>query len=236
MIKPELTNDMIFSCLNTNKRRYSVWVYDKDDVIQVYQEEKPNTVEVWFEFNEFSQFYWILFERECVESFDGGYYYNYKKSIEFMIARMLCATSLPWVGLECGQDGSLTKESYEEVMRVHPRILTGIMTQVEIFMKPMKKSEQKKFDKQCAKMFGQNKPVVNPNQWLITYNVLKGFWDKLGINFIDLMRMPRETYYYLRKVMNEENNYQAQALNNPRQSSHASHPNHNGLRRLPRRR
>ena len=47
-------------------KRYSVWVYDTPEVIQVFDEQTPNTQEIWFEFYDITLVQWKHLEQSCL--------------------------------------------------------------------------------------------------------------------------------------------------------------------------
>ncbi len=198
--------------MNPETSKYSVWVYGSGSNLQVYDEELPNTVEVWFKFNKFSHLYWKLFEEECVDEVKGFVYYNFTKAKLFMIRRMLSMTNFSDIRIEYGSDGNLSKNSYDSIMSIHPRILRGIMNQIDVFPKKMKKSEERDFDKQCMTLFGKGQGVQNPHPYITLYCNLAAFWDKFGMNYFDIMRLPQETFRVLKQVLSLENNYRSEAM------------------------
>ena len=56
---------------NPETEKYSVWVYDGGEVLQVFREEQPNTEEVWFRFYKFNHFYWKMLEDGLMEGIKG---------------------------------------------------------------------------------------------------------------------------------------------------------------------
>lgn len=185
---------------------YSVWVYAEDEVLpQVFEEKMPNTEEVWFSFYKFNHFYWKLLEDECIEDFGNSSFYSYNKLREFMLRRMLCATSIPSVIVEYGSDGFLTERSFESVMRVHPRILRVLMGKIEFFPKPMDDEDERELEKQCSILFGKGEAVVNPHPHVTMYCNLMAFWEKFGMNYFDLLRLPQDVFSILKKIMTLEN-------------------------------
>ena len=212
----------IRSFINPDTDKYSVWVYGSGDNVMVYDEALPNTVEIWFRFNKFSHLYWKLFEEECVDEVKGFLYYNFTKVKLFMIRRMLSTTNFSDIRIEYGSDGVLSSESYNSIMSIHPRILRGIMNKVDVFPKPMKKSEERELDKQCSTLFGKGQGVQNPHPYITLYCNLAAFWDKFGMNYFDIMKLPQETFRVLKQVLSLENGYRSDAMANATTKAKAS--------------
>ena len=201
-------------------RRYSVWAYDGDEVISVFEEPLPNTHEIWFQFDDFSSFYWSLMESQCIDEVRGLAFYNPSKTHRFMLEYMLSATNLPGIDLrDREQDGRLSPAQRERLYRVHPRIYRILFEQVKIIPEAMGKDEKKVLEKQCSTIFGAGNSVSDAHPWLSTYLNLVAFWEKFGLNYFDILRLPQETLVQLKTVMQLEITYKNQSV-----SSHAKPP------------
>lgn len=196
----------------TETDKYSVWVYDGGDVLSAYEDEQPNTVEVWFRFYKFNHMYWRLLEDECIDEVKGYAFYNFNKLKLFMIRRMLCSTSIPWVRVEYDGDGYLTESSFDTFMRIHPRILRVLMEKMDILPKPMRKSEEKELEKQCSILFGKGEGVTNPHEYITLYCNLMAFWDKFGMNYFDILMLPQDVFSALKKVMTLDSMYKSEKM------------------------
>lgn len=191
----------IIKCCDNMKKRYSVWVYENKDGVKVYDQQKPNTEQVWFQFNEFSHLYWKMLEDYAVVQQNGKYFYNFNNVKLFMIKYLFSNTNLPQIKFERNNDGSLTQESLEKVMKIHPRILRAIMDNLDIFPQEMTRQEDRELKRQCMQLFGKGQAVNNPNKWVTIYCNLTSFWDKFGLNLYDIMKLPRDSYLMLHKIM-----------------------------------
>lgn len=194
----------IMSYMNQDVDRYSVWVYDDGENFKVYDEKKPNTVEIWFEFHRFSYLYWKMLEQECVDCYKYTNYYNFNKVKLFMLKRMISATNIDGVSIEYQPNGILSDQSYSDIMKIHPRILRMLMNKVNVFPKSLSKSEEKELEKQCSILFGKGDGIQDPHPYISVYCNLASFWEKFGINYFDLMRLPRDLFKMLKQVMSLE--------------------------------
>ena len=185
------------------------WVYlNQDKPLEVFTEKKDNTEEVWLEFFEMNHVYWDMIDEECIEECfgvnerDKMVTYNDYKVKMFYIRYLLKGWSFSTV-LKRKYDGSLTDESFKEVLLIHPRILRIIFSQYNnSFI-----SEQEEGDilKQCHLLFGQGQGVSSPHKYISLYCDLVTFWDKFGLNFGDIQKLPQEVYKGLRKIVSIEN-------------------------------
>ena len=194
--------------------KYSVWVYaPSDGQLQAYHSEKPNTSEVWFRFYKFSHFDWKLFEGECLDELRGTFFYNYNKMRLFMLRRMLCSTSIKGLRIERDRQGCLTDESFSAVLSIHPRILRVLMDKVDVLPKPMDKGEERELERQCAALFGKGEGVTDPHEYVTMYCNLVAFWDKFGMNYFDILRLPQDVFSALKKVMALDNMNKSARMN-----------------------
>jgi hypothetical protein len=208
-----ISSKNVMSFINPEVDRYSVWVYDDGDNFKVYEDETPNTVEIWFEFHRFSYLYWRMFEEECIDSYNSGNYYNFNKMRMFMLRRMISATNIDGIRLEYDECGILTEKSYSDIISIHPRILRTLMGKVNVFPKQLAESEEKELEKQCATLFGKGDGITNPHPYITMYCNLTAFWEKFGINYFDLLKMPRDLYKILKQVMSLETSNRSASIN-----------------------
>ena len=218
---------------NPETEKYSVWVYDGGEVLQVFREEQPNTEEVWFRFYKFNHFYWKMLEDECIEEIKGSSFYSFSKLKMFMIRRMLCATSIDGIDIEYDSYGMLKDECFDRFMQIHPRILRVLMDKMDILPKPMPKSEEKELEKQCSILFGKGEGVTNPHEYIAMYCNLMASWDKFGMNYFDLLKLPQDVFSALKRVMSLDNTHKSEKMNDitrQNQQRHSQMPQKRGTR------
>lgn len=212
--------------------RYSVWVYDGNDIISVYQEKMPNTVEIWFEFRSFTRAYWILFESECISERRGERFYDFNKVKKFMMTYMISGTNFPGVGkIQYGDDGKICDDVMKKLNRIHPRIWSQLFEKIDVFPGKLPDSEEMALEKQCKTLFCDSQSVQNPHEWVVMYCTLLSFWEKFGLNYFDVMKLPNDLYNMLKKMSGLENSYREMGM--AKQTAKTSSPvmNH----RFPRR-
>lgn len=211
MNNTDLPDKIIDFCSN-QKIRYSVWVYDGDEIIKVFNEQKPNTIQIWFQFHHFSYLYWRILQQECLEEVKGKSFFNSFKIKKFLINYLLCNTNIPGISFERQENGKLKTQSFNKIMKIHPRILGLILEQFDLFPKELSKDEERDIEKQCVLLFGKGESVSNPHPFVMTYCNLVSFWDKLGLNYFDIMKLPNDIFNFLKKMIALDNNYHAMSL------------------------
>lgn len=194
--------------------RYSVWVYGGDDIPKVYMEKMPNTDEIWMEFYSFTHFYWVMMEKECVDEYKSGMYYNFTKTKRFMLRYLFAGTNFPGVKAEYDEKGMLTEKAYQDVIRIHPRILRALFEKVRIFPPRRSDKETKDIEKQCYSLFCKGESVQSPHPDVTIYCNLVAFWEKFGLNYFDIMKMPQELFSKLKYIMVLDNENKSQAIEN----------------------
>lgn len=160
-----------------------------------------------------------MLEQDCIESIKGMSFYNHAKIKLFMIKYLFCNTNLPYIKLQRADNGELTEKSFEQVMKIHPRIWRTIFDMVDVFPNELSQQEQKNLQKQCAILFGQGNSVSQPHQWIVTYCNLVAFWDKFGMNYYDILKLPHETFLFLKKVMSLQMDYRNRSMNENKNSA-----------------
>jgi len=217
----EIESRELLKSRNRDTARYSVWVYDGGETIRVFDDEMPNTTEVWFEFYSFNQAHWKIMEEHCMQKFGKGMneiaLYNFCKVKLFMIEYMLAGTSIP---IKIERDGDrLCKSSLDSIMRIHPRIMRIIMSKVSVFPDDLPKDEKMRLDRQCSKLFGDGSGIMNPHEWISTYCNLTAFWEKFGLNYFDIMRLPHELFSHLKTVMSLESSCKSKHMEDVQRQS-----------------
>lgn len=191
-----------------NYKRYSVWVYDEPEIIQVFDDPVPNTVELWFEFYDISLTQWKYMEHTClnevkINKYEKTFFYNFSKIKMFCMRHLLKDTNYP-IEIKRDNDG-ITEETLERVLKIHPRIWRSIFSKFSIFEEEKTPEEEKRIAKECSLIFGSGKAVSNPHPDIILYCDLIAFWDKLGLNYFDLQNLPKPLYYTLKRMIDVDN-------------------------------
>jgi len=207
----EFEQNSISNYLSKDYQRYSVWIYDNDNIIQVFEEEKPNTFEMWFEFYNFTYVFWKIMSSLCVEQIDCGMekisVYNSYKLKKFYMRYMLKDTNYP-LKIVRNIDGSISDVSYNLLIMIHPRILRTLFDKINFFEnETLSEEEEKRIAKECALLFGKNEGIVNPHPHVVFYLDLISFWEKFGLNYFDIQKLPYGVFSTIKKMMNLESDF-----------------------------
>ena len=220
-------NQITNYCSN-EKKRYNLWVYDNGEILQVFTEQKPNTINLWFQFYSFSNLYWKIMQSSCIDRINGNSYYNHSNIKLFMIKYLFCGTNISDIKLQRLTNGELTEDSFESLMQIHPRIWRSLFQIVQLFPKQLSKQEEKNLEKQCAILFGQGNSVAQPHEYIVTYCNLVAFWEKFGMNYYDILKLPHETFLFLKKIMSLQSDHRKKSIIENK-NSHPM-PNKRGVR------
>lgn len=206
----EVEKNSVMQYRSNDYKRYSIWVYDDSNIIQVFGDEKPNTCELWFEFYEYTHLFWKMMEYECIEQSgfqkDKTYVYSFYKLKRFYLKYLLRSTNYP-IALERNESGELTEETYDRLMKIHSRIWRELFDKIEFFVDGANKEEEQRLAKECAILFGKGDSVSNPHKYIVFYCDLMAFWDKFGLNYFDIQRLPQEVFAVLKKMMSLESDF-----------------------------
>lgn len=203
------------------------WIYWNRNNPILYDEKKDNTEEVEFVFERMNHGLWLYVE-ENILNVNYGYCeadvtltYDFVKLKQFVVRWLLKRWNLP-IELKRNANGELSDESYETVMRVHPSIMKYFMNRFEgtLFLS---EEDRNKIAKQSAMLFHpKSKGVSNPHEAISMYCTFSGFWEKFGLNFFDMQRLPHDVYMKLKAVISTEINVKsAEFENSKRQAERA---------------
>ena len=207
-----------------NFQRVSCWVFIKDsNLIDVFEKETANTEEIWIEFYEMNHFFWSLAEETCLDEIKGFndrdtiVLYNNFRLKKFFIKYMI----KDWCfdELERNLDGSLTDDSMNMIFRLHPNILKTLLNGY-IYKSGFTIEEEGQIQKQCYLLFDKGQGVKNPHKYISLYCDLVSFWNKFGLNYFDIQRLPQDVCDGLRKIMNSENKIETMKINRSNSKNH----------------
>lgn len=185
------------------------WLKWKNGFPTMFENECEDAEKVVVKFNRMNHGMWLYIEENILEVNEGlvekdvQITYNFMKMRSFIIKWLLKEWNLP-IELEKGNCGELTDDSYEKVMSMFPSILNYFVNYVEnrLFLF---ESERKEISKQCLKLFGPRSiGVNNPHEAVSLYCGYASFWEKFGLNYFDLQRLPQDLYVKLKTVMSNE--------------------------------
>ena len=203
--------------------KYKAWIYLSALNPCIYEEQAPETELVEFEFYRVDYEAWMRIESLVIEVNDEGREaiatYNFEKLHEVVLRRLLKSWSLP-IPLERQDNLFLTDESFKDVMNVHPLILKHFIQKYEdtFFLND---ADKKKIELQCMVLFhpDNSKGIPNAHEAVSLYCNLAAFWEKFGLNYFELRKLPYDVFSQLRLVMSHENEMRNKTLNKSKSSA-----------------
>lgn len=215
----EKTIDNLYYIRGEEEYRIKGWIYWNRDNPVMYDEKKDNTEEVEFVFGRMNHGLWLYVE-ENILSVNYGYCeadvsltYDFMKLKHFIVKWLLKSWNLP-IELKRNSNGSLSDESYEIVMRMYPNIIKYFINRFEntLFLS---EEDRNKITKQSAILFHpKSKGVNNPHEAISMYCNFSGFWEKFGLNYFEMQRLPHDVYMKLKAVMSTEMNVKSAEFDN----------------------
>ena len=94
------------------------------------------------------------------------------------------------------------------------------MDKIDVLPKPMEKSEEKELEKQCSILFGKGEGLTDTHPYITLYCNLVAFWDKFGMNYFDILKLPQDVFMALKKVMMLDNMNKNAKMEEMSQSTH----------------
>lgn len=123
---------------------------------------------------------------------------------KLMLKYMLIKWNLN-VKLEFNKEGSLTDDCLKNILNIPANVISRIIWEYEQTFY-INKKDYKKLEVDAKKLFApKSKGVDNPSKYVSLYCTLTSFWDKFGLNYFDLMKLPKTEYYGLKTVLRFEN-------------------------------
>jgi len=102
-------------------------------------------------------------------------------------------------------NGALSDDCLQNVLNVPASIISRILWEYEQTFY-INKEGSKKLESDAKKLFApKSKGVDNPSQYVSLYCTLTAFWDKFGLNYFDLMKLPKTEFMGLKMVLKYEN-------------------------------
>lgn len=183
-----------------------LWVFNSSGKVLVYHEPTPHTDELVFTFWGFSSDSWDRVLMECMVNVDAG-----RENIQRM--DRLCRTLYyfryhfrSWnldVPMFWRDDGGLDDESLDRLLGLHPRILRELAEDMDSY--GLSDDDMRDIAVQSHQLFARGNSVENPHPMVRLYCTLAEMWDKFGLNYFDLKRLPLYERNALRTILSQEN-------------------------------
>ena len=171
---------------------------------------------ITFVFHQMNYFFWKILESNSLKKiYDSSgvpvYYYDYVNYKKFILKYLLKEWSLE-IPLERNETGELTTDCLNRVLNVHPIILDHFLF---LFDKELELSENErvKISNQCGILFKANSPgLKDADSSIGLYCDLVSFWEKFGLNYFDIKKLPYDVFSKLKLIIGKENEIKIEEL------------------------
>lgn len=198
---------------------------DKKDFFNISNECFDNSEKIVFRFFELNESISRLIKNESLKKHyflgEPHYYYDYLSYKTFILKNLLSWWSLD-IELKRDEFGSLTNESYENVLKVHPSVLNHFLGVYDETCEISDVTTQKIID-QCHNLFRRgSKGISDADDSISVYCNLTGFWEKLGLNYFDIQKLPDDLFNKLNLILKKDNEIQVKEFEKSNSNHHSS--------------
>lgn len=208
-------------------REIRFWCYRKGEELQLFQKPTPNTDEILFTFWEINNSSWESIERECLKRFqinprESVTNFDYEKLKLFYLRYFFRSWSFEET-LYFDDDGKLDDDSWRLFASLHPVILRELAER--IFDYVLTDEDSTLIQQQAHQLLSRNAKggVANPHPLISMFCNLTDFWERFGLNYFDLKRMPLYERNGLRQIISIEKQIQAAEADNAKKSKTVKH-------------
>lgn len=184
---------------------------DKNNFNNILDTEFENSEKIIFRFFELNENISKLLRKDGIKKhfFMGEcfYYYDYLSYKSFILRNLLSWWNLD-IPLDRDEFGSLTEECFNRVSNIHPCLLNHFLTAFGETYEISDMDNQKIID-QCHNLFRRgSKGISDADESISIYCNLTGFWEKLGLNYFDIQKLPDDLFNKLNLIMKKDNEIQ----------------------------
>lgn len=195
------------------------WIYWNKNIPVVYNTQKMNTEEIKFIFERMNHGLWEYIEENILRQNVGAHEseiiwtYDFVKLKCFIVKWLLKNWNLP-IELVRKPSGELTEECFDRVMSIHPNIMRYFLNEYENTMF-MSEEDRGVIARQSTLLFHpKSKGVANPHSAISMYCNLSSFWEKFGLNYFEMQRLPHDIFIQLKTVLGNENTIKSREIDN----------------------
>lgn len=198
-----------------NDRSYKVFGFINEETFDISESGEESNL-IWFEFYEMNKFLWSLLEKDSLKKIKDNikrdvYYFNYKNYKKFVLKYLIKDLSFD-IEIKRKETGELSEKTMKEISSLNPKILDYFLNKFDELI-ALSESETLKISEQCGLLFKSNSNgVKSPHEAISLYCELAGFWEKFGLNYYDISKLPIDVYNKLRLILREENEIKANEL------------------------
>ena len=208
---------------STNQVEFIAYV-NKFDFNEISDKKFKNSEKIVFRFFELNETMSKLIKKIGLKKYEfmrSSYYcYNYLPRKEFILKNLLSFCCLDVnINLERDNFGSLTKECMDNILKIHPSILDYFLIIYEDFYE-ITDEDNNKLINQCHMLFAEgSKGVWDADESINIYCSLTGFWEKMGLNYYDIQKLPEDLFNKLSLIMRKDNEMQIKKYEKSNKSS-----------------
>lgn len=193
-------------------REVTLWAWRRGALCRLYDRPLPGCDCLRFAFREITAGLWDALEMAATRPVRGfGRCCDHGQLRLEYLRRGLVAWNLDFP-LSFGPDGFLTEAAFEAALRLHPAVVRAITEPIlGIYQDD---SERREIERQAAVLFGAHQSVPDAHPMVALYCHLEMMWEKFGLNWHDLRRMPAKERNALRQLAGLENSARIQERKN----------------------
>jgi len=197
--------------------------YTNEDVSVAMKEPREEWEQVWAEWETLSPQLFADLEHLFTERDETtrAFFYDFHKLDTVAVKRLLLRVSFIEEDLKSPGEW-MADEVWETVKHIRPCLMDCWISQVrqEIFIP---EEESTRIEEQCVLLFKPNSTGVSaPVQAISQYCMMSTMWEKFGLDYFDLQRIPRPLFIRLQKIAHMEIRMQAEEAQ--RRRAQAKHP------------
>lgn len=198
---------------STEYEKIFLWVWISKSKMFVSHEKVDGADMLEFEFWKMNTSSWDAMEEECIEDFhvsnlDHFMTHNTDKMKMFYLRYMFKSWNFD-MEMTWEDDGGLSEDSFGKLLSLHPKILREIVKNLDKYS--LSDEDSATIVRQSHLLFKKNGgPVSSPHKMISLYCSLTEMWQKFGLNYFDLKKMPVYERNALRKIISVEKQIDAQ--------------------------
>lgn len=146
---------------------------------------------------------------------------DYDEMRGLVVRRLLKSWDLN-IPIKRRKDGWLTDACYNKIKKLPAPLITAMVTEFDK-SNIITEDEEETINKQSAILFSKNsKGVASACEAVSLFCNLSNFWEKFGLNYFSIKKMPYKKYLLLRIMVGKDSEAQAALNRAAKSSSHAS--------------
>jgi len=200
-------------CRSSSHFEIRLWCGIRNGEVSFYRHDTPNADCIEISMYEMNFYAWEMMETECSGIVKSAHEQFCVKDYAKMCLMYLRLMFREW-NLDCpmtfDEYGVLDDPSFERLLNLHPQILEKVTD--TMYDGTLTQEDEEVIARQSALLFGKAGSVSNPHPMISLYCTLSEMWEKFGLNYFDLMKMPLREKNALRMIARMEGQMRAQQI------------------------